>query len=117
MVSFHVVISALADCAALLTPGAGLAPQPATSRRTHGLDLAGTIARPAVAANTSTVPSHAYAPGRTMQANAAGYVPASAWRGSVLIWIAGWEGKAEDCQEAETKPTKLKNYDTKMSQM
>ena len=37
--------------------------------------------------------------------------------GSVLIWIAGWEGKAEDCQEAETKPTKLKNYDTKMSQM
>ena len=103
MVSFQVVVSALADCAALLTPGVGLAPQPATSRRTHGLDLAGTIARPAVAANTSTVPSHAYAPGRTM--------------GSVLIWIAGWEGKAEDCQEAETKPTKLKNYDTKMSQM
>ena len=76
MVSFHVVVSALADCAALLTPGAGLAPQPATSRRTHGLDLAGTIARPAVAANTSTVPSHAYAPGRTMQAIVAGYVPA-----------------------------------------
>ena len=43
--------------------------------------------------------------------------PGVAAGGSVLIWIAGWEGKAEDCQEAETKPTKLKNYDTKMSQM